>query len=82
MEVDGTILKQVDAGGVLPFLFMVSGYAAMERGSEFIEPRDLVKAIYIVDLEHVSLFWNSWEDFERFIMSEKLAEGISQTYIN
>ena len=55
MEVDGTILKQVDAGGVLPFLFMVSGYAAMERGSEFIEPRDLVKAIYIVDLEHVSL---------------------------
>ena len=53
MEVDGTILKQVDAGGVLPLLFMVSGYVAMERGSEFIEPRDLVKAIYIVDLEHV-----------------------------
>jgi hypothetical protein len=82
MEVDGTILKQVDAGGVLPLLLMVSGYAAMERGSEFIEPRDLVKAIYIVDLEHVSLFWNSWEGFERFIISEKLAEGISQTYIN
>ena len=33
MEVDGTILKQANAGGVLPFLFMVSGYAAMERGS-------------------------------------------------
>lgn len=82
MAVDGTILKQVDAGGVLPLLFMVSGYAAMERGSEVIEPRDLVKAIYIVDLEHVSLFWSSWEDFERFIMSEKLSEGISQTYIN
>ena len=54
----------------------------MERGSELIEPRDLLKAIYIADLEHVSVFWNDWEGFERFVTSEKLAQGVSQTYIN
>jgi hypothetical protein len=33
-------------------------YAAMERGSEVIEPQDLIKAICIVDLEHVSSLWS------------------------
>jgi hypothetical protein len=82
MELDGVILKVEDAGGVCPFLFGVSGYAAMERGSELIEPRDLIKAIYVVDLEHVSSFWSDWEGFERLVTRESLATGNSATYIN
>src|ERR1700723_914430 len=76
------MLKLADAGGVCPLLFMVSGYAAMERGSESIELRDLVKAIYIVDLEHVSSFWNDWEGFERLVSAERLGNGLSNIYIN
>jgi len=47
----------------------------MERGSELIEPRDLIKAIYIADLEHVSAFWDAWEGFERLVNDEVLANG-------
>jgi hypothetical protein len=75
-------LETIDAGGVLPLLSLVSGYAAMERGSEVIEPRDLIKAIYIADLEHVSAFWNDWEGFERLVNDERLANGRSATYIS
>jgi hypothetical protein len=63
MDMDGLVLKPGDVGGVLVLLFMVSGYAAMERGSEMIELRDLVEAIYIADLEHVQEFWNDWQGF-------------------
>lgn len=76
------LLKPEDAGGVCPLLFMMSGYLAAERGSDWIEPHDLIKAIYIVDLEHVASFWNNWEAFERFITQDKLAEGMHQTYVN
>jgi len=76
------MLETIDAWGVFPLLFLVSGYAAMERGSELIEPRDLIKAIYIADLEHVSAFWNAWEGFERLVNDEVLANGRSGTYIN
>jgi hypothetical protein len=79
---DGPMLKPEDVGGVLVLLFMVSGYAAMERGSEMIELRDLVKAIYVADLEHVQEFWNDWQGFEKFVTSEKLANGVTETYIN
>jgi hypothetical protein len=41
-----------DNEGPWPLLMMVSGYAAMERESEKIDPIDLIKALYIVDLEH------------------------------
>ena len=63
-------------------LFLVSGYAATERGSELIEPRDLIKAIYSADLEHVSAFWDDWQGFERLVSSEKLANGATSSYIN
>ena len=76
------ILKLEDAGGVCPLLFMVSGYVAMGRGSELIEPRDLIEAIYIVDLEHVSSLWNDWEGFERFITNQRSSSRLSQTYVN
>ncbi len=76
------MLETIDAWGVFSLLSIVSGYAAMERGSELIEPRDLIKAIYIADLEHVSAFWNDWEGFERLVNDERLANGHSATYIN
>lgn len=76
------MLEPIDAWGVCALLFQVSGYAAMERGSELIEPRDLIKAIYIADLEHVSVFWDAWEGFERLVNDETLANGRSGTYIN
>jgi|HubBroStandDraft_1064217.scaffolds.fasta_scaffold00198_12 hypothetical protein len=76
------MLETIDAWGVFPLLLQVSGHAAMERGSEWIEPLDLVKAIYIADLEHVSAFWNPWEGFERLVNDQELANGHSGTYIN
>lgn len=79
---DGLVLKPGDVGGVLVLLFMVSGYAAMERGSEMIELRDLVEAIYIADLEHVQEFWNDWQGFEKFVTSEKLGNGVTETFIS
>jgi hypothetical protein len=82
MGIGGQILKLVDTGGVVPLLFMVSGYAAMERGSETIEPYDLIKAIYIVDLEHVSMFWDNWEGFERLVSKERGVGGLPDIYIN
>jgi hypothetical protein len=44
-----------------------------------IEPRDLVKAIYMVDLEHVSSLWNGWEAFEAFVMGETFGNGMSES---
>jgi hypothetical protein len=82
METAGISLKPVDAGGVYPMLVAVSGYAAMERGSELIEPQDLIKAIYIVDLEHVSSFWSDWEGYEKLVTKQRLDKGFSETYIN
>lgn len=82
MDADAITLKLIDSRGVLPLLLMVSGYIAMERESDSIEPRDLIKAIYIVDLEHVSMFWSNWEGFERLVTNQTLIAGQSVTYIN
>jgi hypothetical protein len=71
-----------DSTGALPLLLMVSGYAAMERGSESIEPIDLVKALYIVELEHLAKFWDDWEGFETLVSNQRLVNGKSQMYIN
>jgi len=76
------MLEAIDAFGVFPLLLQVSGFAAMERGSEWIEPLDLIKAIYIADLEHVSAFWSSWEGFEGLVTDQKLANGHSAGFIN
>ncbi len=76
MKMGGAMLMPVDLGGVCPLLFMVSGWAAMERSSELIEPLDLIKAIYIADLEHVLAYWDDWEGLERFVI------GNSGKYIN
>ena len=75
------VIMPEDASNVLPLLLLVSGYAAQERGASVIEPKDLLKAIYIVDLEHVQAYWDNWEDFERIISGEGLMEGGSG-YIN
>jgi len=64
-----------DAESVLLLELLVSGYIANERGSEHIESLDLIKAIYIVDFEHVQKFWDDWEDFEQFVSREKLLPG-------
>lgn len=81
-RIGGQLLNREDVGGVLPLLFTVSGFAAMQRGSEFVEPRDLLKAIYVVDLEHVSKFWDDWEGFERLVIKGKLANAAEETYLN
>ena len=73
----GQLLNREDVGGVLPLLLTVSGFAAMQRGSEFVEPRDLLKAIYVVDLEHVSTYWGDWEAFERLV-----TKGTEENYLN
>ncbi len=78
----GLTLRQEDAGSVFPLLLTLSGYLAMERGSELVEPCDLIKAIYIADLEHVSSFWDHWEGFERFVSNRKSAKRPAQTYVN
>ena len=75
-------LRLEDSAGVWPTLMMVSGYAAMERDSETIEVIDLVKAIYIVDLEHVARFWDDWEQFEELVSNQRLGNGMNKIYIN
>ena len=76
------MLRLEDPAGVWPTLMMVSGYAAMERDSETIEVIDLVKAIYIVDLEHVARFWDDWEQFEELVSNQRLGNGMNKIYIN
>src|SRR5215472_825929 len=75
-------LQPEDAGQICTTLLLMSGYAAMERGSSLIEPRDLLKAIYIADLEHVSKFWDDWEHFETLVSQEKLGNGLSVVNVN
>jgi len=76
------LLNKEDVGGILPLLLSVSGYAAMERGSELIEPCDLLKAIYVVDLEHTSKFWDDWESFEHLVSRGELANAAKRKYLN
>ena len=71
-----------DSVGPWPLLMVISGHAAMERGADTIEPIDLLKALYIVDLEHIVKFWSDWEGFERLVSNQQLANGQSGTYIN
>ncbi|HEV7519883.1 MAG TPA: hypothetical protein VGP89_02210 [Candidatus Angelobacter sp.] len=78
----GLLHPQQDSMGPWPLLMMVSGYAAMERGSELIEAIDLIKALYIVDLEHLAMFWHDWEGFERLVSNQPLVDGQSKMYIN
>jgi hypothetical protein len=82
VDTSGALLQPEDTAGVWTLLCALSGFAAMERGSEFIEPRDLIKAIYIGDLEHVSRFWSNWEGFERLVSNEVLGPGNLGVYIN
>lgn len=69
-------------GGVFHDLLPVSGWCALQRESKVSEPIDLVKAIYLVDLEHVSKYWSNWEGFEAFITEIPLAQGRKLFYIN
>lgn len=55
---------------------------AMERGSDIIEPIDLLKAIYVVDLEHVAAYWYDWERFESIVSNQQLENGQFKVYIN
>ena len=75
-------IRPEDAGQICSVLLLMSGYSAMERGSGLIEPLDLIKAIYVVDLEHVSKFWRNWENFEEFIASIKIGNGLKVIHIN
>lgn len=80
MDTDEGLLQARDAGGVLPLLTLVAGFCTLERRSESIELHDLLKAIYIVDLEHVSEFWQDWKSFERLVSTRE--DDGSTAYIN
>jgi hypothetical protein len=80
--IGGLLQPEQDRTGPWPLIMTVSGYAAKERDSEVIEPIDLVKALYIVDLEHLAKFWNDWEEFEKVVSVQRLANGQSKIYIN
>ncbi|HEY4049286.1 MAG TPA: hypothetical protein VGM27_20690 [Acidobacteriaceae bacterium] len=82
IDMDSVMVKLVSIEGVWLQLLPSSGWSAMERGSEFIEPIDLVKAIYIVDLEHVAMYWDDWRNYEAFILEIRLADGRKPGYIN
>jgi len=68
--------------GVFNDLLPVCGWCAMQRGAKISETIDLVKAIYLVDLEHISKYWSDWQSFEAFIMEIPLAGGRKVSYIN
>jgi hypothetical protein len=76
------LFKREDAEGVWPLLVLFSGYSAMQRNSELIEPCDLIKAIYIVDLEHVVSFWDNWENFERLVSAKEFGADSPVVYFN
>ena len=82
LDMDNPAVKLISIKGVWWDLSMVSAWSARQRGSKFIEPIDLVKAIYIVDLEHVSRYWNDWLNYETFVTDIPLAEGKKDRYIN
>ena len=75
-------LQLISIGGVWFDLFPVSGDCSGLRGATQIEPIDLVKAIYIVDLEHVAMFWDDWRNFEAYLLSLILANGKKAGFIN
>lgn len=77
-----TFRELATIGGVFFDILGVSGWCAELRESKVSEPIDLIKAIYIVDLEHVSKYWSDWERFEAFILDIPLAGGRKVTYIN
>lgn len=70
------MLEAIDVDGVLPLLVLVAGFCTLERGSQSIEPIDLLKAMYIADFDHVAPCWANWEDLERFVL------GGSRTFVN
>lgn len=84
MEIDmnNPMVQLVTMEGVWHHLFSMCGISSIERGAKLIEPIDLVKAIYIVDLEHVSMFWNDWRNYENFISDIVLVNGRKGGYIN
>lgn len=74
--------RLLNIGGVWPTLYMASGWSANERGSETIEPLDIIMAIYIIDFERVSVFWDNVEGYERFVANIKLGSGEPTGYVN
>lgn len=76
------LTRLIEIPGVWQILFPISGMCAEQRGASAIELIDMVKAIFIVDLEHVSGYWNNWLGFERFVLDIPLADGRKQGYIN
>jgi hypothetical protein len=76
------MLEPGDVGGVLPLLLTVAGYAALERSSDSIESSDLLKALYVVDLEHISAFYRNWQDLETLVTKQGLTGGNSGRYLN
>lgn len=82
IDINSANVQLVSMGGVWRILLPMSAMSAKERGSELIESIDLIKAIYIVDLEHVAMFWNDWRNYENVISDIPLVNGIKSNYIN
>lgn len=82
LDMNDPTVQMIAIEGVWRDLFPMSSWSAEERGSQLTEPIDLVKAIYIVDLEHVSLYWDDWQKYEKFVSSIRLANGRKTGFIN
>jgi hypothetical protein len=79
---DKPAFQLLDVGGVWQLLYLISGWCASDRSSELIQPLDLIRAIYIVDLEHVASYWSNWEGYEQFVSKIMLGHGRPAGYVN
>jgi hypothetical protein len=79
---DKPAFQLLDVDGVWQLLYLISGWCASDRSSELIQPLDLIRAIYIVDLEHVAGYWSNWEGYEQFVSKIRLGHGRPAGYVN
>ena len=75
-------IRFISLKGIWRLLLTIAGVSAEERGDKYLEPIDLVKAIYIVDLEHVAEYWDDWKNFEKFVLSMPLIQGKKHFFIH
>jgi hypothetical protein len=79
---DRPSFQLLEIEGVWSLVYLISCWCASDRNSEFVEALDLVRAIYIVDLEHVADYWSNWEGYEGFVAKIMLAHGRPAGYVN
>jgi hypothetical protein len=82
MDTNHPFIQLASIPGVWNSIFPISGWSAMERGATSVQPIDVVKAIYIVDLEHVASYWDNWLNYESLVSNIMLSDGRKTGYVN